>query len=75
VTYLVLHRFVDVGEVRITRSSLGTKRAGERYLIYLPMSRNYLWKVIHEMNAKVRIYIEIPEEVLKKILQSISETG
>jgi hypothetical protein len=49
---------VDVGEVRISRTSLGKSR-GPRYLIYLPTSRNYLWQAIHTLGAKVRIYIEI----------------
>jgi hypothetical protein len=59
-------RIVDVGEVNISRTTLG-KKHGERYLIYLPMNRNYLWKTLHELNAKVRVYIEIPEDVLKKL--------
>jgi len=61
-------KLVDVGEVHITRTTLGSKQ-GERYLIYLPMNRNYLWKLLHNLNAKVRVYIEIPEDVLKKISQ------
>jgi hypothetical protein len=55
---------VDVGELRISKTSLGVKRRGERYLIYLPINRNYLWKVLHDKKIKVRIYIEIPIEAL-----------
>jgi len=55
---------VDVGELRIAKTSLGVKRGGERYLIYLPINRNYLWKVLHDKKVRVRIYIEIPQEVL-----------
>lgn len=54
-------RVVDVGEVRVTKTTLGRSRAGERYLIYLPLSRNYLWRYLHESNAKIRVFIEIPE--------------
>jgi hypothetical protein len=61
-------KLVDVGEVRITRTTLG-KKQGERYLIYLPMNRNYLWRLLHDLDAKVRVFIEIPEDVLKKISQ------
>jgi hypothetical protein len=56
---------VDVGEVRISRTSLGKSR-GPRYLIYLPTSRNYLWQAIHTSGAKVRIYIEIAAGTAKR---------
>jgi len=34
----------------------------DRYLVYLPISLNYLWKELHDKGIKVRVYIEIPEE-------------
>ncbi len=34
----------------------------DRYLVYLPVNLNYLWKELHEKKVKVRVYIEIPEE-------------
>lgn len=34
----------------------------DRYLVYLPVSLNYLWKELHSKKVKVRVYIEIPEE-------------
>jgi len=61
-------RIIDVGELRISRATLSPK-SGERYLIYLPMNRNYLWRALHDTNIKVRVYIEIPEGVLKKVSQ------
>jgi hypothetical protein len=61
---LLRQRFIDVGELRISRTSLGKKRAGERYLIYLPLNRNYLWRALHERGAKVRVFIEIPSGAL-----------
>lgn len=67
-THMLKQKLVDVGEVRITRTTLG-KKQGERYLIYLPMNRNYLWRLLHDLDAKVRIYIEISEDTLKKISQ------
>lgn len=34
----------------------------DRYLVYLPVNLNYLWKELHGKKVKVRVYIEIPEE-------------
>jgi len=34
----------------------------DRYLIYLPVSLNFLWRELHEKKVKVRVYIEIPDE-------------
>ena len=65
-------KIIDVGELRISKTTLG-KRGGDRYLIYLPMNRNYLWRLLHNANAKVRIYIEIPEGVLKNIGQEVEQ--
>jgi hypothetical protein len=53
---------VDIGELRISRTTLG-KRGGERYLIYLPLNRNYLWRELYERRVRVRVFIEIPEEI------------
>ena len=63
---------IDVGEVKIARASphLGGVPGKERYVIYLPMSRAYLWRALHEFDEKVRLYIELPERVRVKL-----ETG
>lgn len=34
----------------------------DRFLIYLPVTLNYLWKELHERKVKVRVYIEVPED-------------
>jgi hypothetical protein len=65
VDQLLKSNVIDVGEVRISRTSLGKAR-GPRYLIYLPTSRNYLWRAIHTSGAKVRIYIEVAAGTAKK---------
>jgi hypothetical protein len=57
---------VDAGELRVSKTSLGRKRHGERYLVYLPLNRNYLWQTLHESGVKVRVFIEIPGEALKE---------
>jgi hypothetical protein len=52
---------VDVGELTISRTNLGRKGDfRERYLIYLPLSRNYIWRALHSRRVKVRVYLEIP---------------
>jgi hypothetical protein len=58
---------IDVGELRIskTRYRIGNKLE-DRFLIYLPINRNYLWRILHKKNIKVRIFIEIPAEVSNK---------
>jgi hypothetical protein len=61
-------RIIDVGEIRIARATQDAKRGG-RYLIYLPTTRSYLWRVLHELGVKVRVYIEVPEDALKKLSQ------
>jgi hypothetical protein len=57
---------IDAGELRVSKTSLGRKKPGERYLIYLPLNRNYLWRMLHEGGVKVRVFVEIPEEALKR---------
>jgi len=59
---LLKAKLIDAGEIRISRTSLG-KQGGPRYLIYLPLARNYLWAKIHELGVKVRVYIELPRDV------------
>lgn len=45
---------IDVGERGIAR--VGSKK--ERYLIYLPTERNYIWRKLWE-SGKIRVYIEV----------------
>jgi hypothetical protein len=54
---------VDVGEISISRTNLGRKGGfQDRYLIYLPLNRNYMWRALHSRRVKVRVYLEIPSE-------------
>jgi len=66
---LLRSELVDVGEVRIARASphLGGVPGKERYIIYLPMNRSYLWRVLHDTGEKVRVYVEIPERLKAKL--------
>jgi hypothetical protein len=59
--------FLDLGELSISRTSIGKGRPDEgRYLIYLPKSRAYLWRVLHDSKIKVRIFVQLPEGFLEK---------
>jgi hypothetical protein len=60
INLLISGRIIDCGELTISRSSLGSK-GGLRHLIYLPLNRSYLWKLLNEKKVKVRVYIELPE--------------
>jgi hypothetical protein len=55
-------RFLDCGELFVSRTTSGRKRPGQRFLIYLPTNRNYVWKLLHEKKVRLRIYIELPKE-------------
>jgi len=58
---------IDCGELHISRTSMGSKRpCEERFLIYLPKGRNYLWKMLNELKVRVRVFIELPRELLEK---------
>jgi hypothetical protein len=49
---LLRKNVVDCGKLYVSKTSLGAKRSGERYLIYLPISRNYLWKIYPRFKNK-----------------------
>jgi|MonGeyMetagenome_1017769.scaffolds.fasta_scaffold358977_2 hypothetical protein len=36
-------------------------KAGQRYLIYLPIELNDLWRELHEKKVELNVIIEIPE--------------
>ena len=44
---------------------LGTRKIAKlgynRYVIYLPIELNYLWRELNESKSKIKIYIEIEE--------------
>jgi len=61
-------RILDVGEVRIARSTLTGVKGKARYVVYLPMARAYLWRALHEAGGRVRLYLEVPEDVLAKLM-------
>jgi hypothetical protein len=58
VEQLLRGNVIDVGEVRISRSTLKGPK-GPRFLIYLPTTRNYLWRELHGSGRKVRVFIEV----------------
>jgi hypothetical protein len=64
VEQLLKARVIDAGQLKVSKSSLGPNK-GPRFLIYLPTNRNYLWQALHASGHKVRVYIELPEGLLK----------
>jgi hypothetical protein len=58
--------FIDCGELYVSRTSIRPNEGQFRYLIYLPKSRAYLWKVLHDSRVKVRVLVQLPEGLLEK---------
>jgi len=65
---------IDVGELRISRTTPNKAFGKARYVIYLPLSRNYLWKEFHQKRVRFRVFLEIASESEKesKIMKSLS---
>ena len=63
---ILKNKVIDIGEVRIAKSSLGRKIQGSRYVIYLPINRNYLWEELHKTNRKFRVFIEVFSDVVEE---------
>jgi hypothetical protein len=36
-------------------------KAGNRYLVYLPVELNAIWRELHEKKVELNVIIEIPE--------------
>jgi hypothetical protein len=48
---------IPLGPKKITRMT--NKPGQERYLIYLPLELNDLWREVYESGRKIKVYIEI----------------
>jgi len=59
---MIARNIIDAGELKISRTTLGKRKEADRYLIYLPINRNYVWRVLHQKNQKVRVLLMIPSE-------------
>jgi hypothetical protein len=64
---LKTNRIIDVGERHIVMATRDYGRGKPRFSINLPIERNDLWQMLWEKKIKVKVFIEIPEEELKKI--------
>jgi hypothetical protein len=64
---LKTNRIVDVGERHIVMATRDYGRGKPRFSINLPIERNDLWQILWEKRVKVKIFIEIPEEELRKL--------
>jgi hypothetical protein len=65
-------RLIDVGERNIVMVTRDYGRGKPRFSINLPIERNDLWLWLWERRVKVKVFIEIPEEELKKISEEES---
>jgi len=71
VSEILKTHLLDVGEVRVSRATLTGVRGRPRFFIHLPMSRNYIWDHLNKTGLKVRVYIELPQELLEKARATI----
>ena len=46
-------RLIPLGPRKISRLGEG------RYVVYLPIELNYIWKELNERDVKVKVYIEL----------------
>jgi hypothetical protein len=58
-------KILDIGELRVSKTTLHGRKPGYRFLIYLPHNRTYLWEALHNLNTKVRVFIQVPQESLE----------
>jgi hypothetical protein len=56
---LIPGKVIDVGELRVARSTPNKARGKARYVLYLPLARNYLWQELYEKKLRIRVYFEI----------------
>jgi hypothetical protein len=70
INLLISGRIIDCGELTISRSSLGSK-GGLRHLIYLPLNRSYLWKLLNEKKVKVKFTLSFRKALLLKSLEDL----
>ena len=54
-------RIIDIGERKISRT-VKEYRGRSRYVIYLPVTRNEIWKILWERRIPVKVFLELPEE-------------
>lgn len=61
---LKTNRVIDVGERNIVMATRDYGRGKPRFVINLPTTRNDLWQYLWEKKITVKVFIEIPSEVL-----------
>lgn len=59
-------RIIDVGERNVVMATRDYGRGKPRFIINLPTTRNDLWQYLWEKKVPVKVFIEIPEGVLKE---------
>jgi hypothetical protein len=58
---------IDIGLRSITLATRDCGRGKPRFIIYLPIDRNDIWELLWEKKVRVKVFLIIPEEELKKI--------
>jgi hypothetical protein len=66
------NKFIDIGERNIVMVTRDYGRGKPRFSINLPIERNDLWQWLWERRIKVKVFIEIPAEELKKLSEEES---
>jgi len=57
-------RVIDVGERNVVMATKDYGRGKPRFVINLPTTRNDLWQYFWEKKIPVKVFIEVPAEVL-----------
>jgi len=63
------NRFIDVGERKVVIATRDYGRGKPRFIINLPTTRNDIWQYLWENKITIRVYIEIPEKELERVLE------
>jgi hypothetical protein len=58
-------KVLDLGLKRISRTVRNYK-GQPRFVIYLPITRNYIWGFLWERKIPVKVFLEIPEGAIKE---------
>jgi len=61
------NRIIDVGERNVVMATKDYGRGKPRFILNLPTTRNDLWELLWRYKVPIKVFIEIPEDALKKI--------
>jgi len=67
-------RIIDIGERKISRT-VKEYKGRSRFVIYLPVGRNDIWRILWEERIPVKVFLELPEATIKKSSEEDREGG